>query len=577
MNTLYNSLPISILRGWLFLFVCFWSIPMSSQTLDKEVSFDDGSTYVTSGTVDVNTIFQYRIQYTFPSTTSSFSNVEITDQLPPELQFVTLANSPHATGSYDSGTHTVTFNFSDPIASGATGEVLIYVRFPLGTYTNTVATNGATMTGTGISPTIVSTTVTASATNGTNPPTITNGGDIVKWNSADEVSIGSGIYWQVRYGTLGGEVLNNYVIEDCFPQEFIFEQFRFDDEFVGSINVTVKYKTWDNASCTPNSSWQTWGTYSTSDESIKYASSLGLPANTNIACLRFEFDPIPAGTNFHVDRDSRIRFMGDISTVNSNGLENDACGNLITVPPGGFNITNCADMTAVGATTSNNYSDTACDVNTTIYPGRITVLDIEKTFITNDPFSPGEIVRVEFVIQSPPENATDLTNPVIVDLLPPELEYVGNVNVYTNSSSSVTFTTPVFSSIANYNGTGRTLIQWEWNGANPATLAANTSWGELYIEFDLRVTTGTPDGTYSNINNGWVDQTVDFCQNNSFVDVHDFDSDGNTTESFCGEEATFEVFLGSTGAGLDAQKWVKGECDTIWSRFPRLWLDRARW
>ena len=170
----------------------------------------------------------------------------VTDQLPPQVQYLSKADSPHiASSSYDSATHTVTFNFSDPIASGATGELLINVRFPVGTWTGTEAFNNATMSGGGISSPITTTPdVKVTATNGTSPPTISNGVDIYKSDSTSGLYLGplSRMYYYIRHGTLGGEELTNYVVEDFFPKEFIFEHWRHQRPFLGSTTFEVYYQ-----------------------------------------------------------------------------------------------------------------------------------------------------------------------------------------------------------------------------------------------------------------------------------------------------------------------------------------------
>lgn len=563
----------NLLRFSCFFFLLFFAHSITAQTLQKDVTLDGGSSYVTSGSIDVGDVFTYRLQYTFPSTTTSFSNVVITDVLPPEVAYVSLANSPHTTGSYDSDTHTATFTFSDPISSGATGELLINVRFPSGTYTGSIADNNATMdadTGIG-SPITTTPTVSVTATNGDTPPTISNGFDISKYNSRDDVSAGSGLYWTIRYGNLGGEILNNAIIEDCMPKEFVMSHWKFQDNFVGSINVDVYYKTWDNATCTENSTWQLWGTFATSSSSSKQIADLGLGAGVNIACMRFEFDPIPAGTNFHFDLKSRIEMYGDISTLYEEGVANDACGNALNVPAGGQTIINCADASATGASTSNVYTETNCENNTNILPDPVTYVDFEKDFVNGGPYSPGEIVRVELVIQSPPENTQDLLNPTIVDLLPPEMEFIGNVDIYTTGGGNPPVAVaPVFTAIGDYNGTGRTLLKWSWSSSNPYSISPNTLWEEIWIEFDVRIVWGTPNGDYTNNVRGWLENPSYNCQSSGdlHIDVEDIDGDGDTSETFCGRNEDFTVFKSGSGAGLDAQKWVKGECDSDWNRFP---------
>jgi len=90
--------------------------------------------------------FIYTIQYSCVSTTDDCLGTVITDPLPAELEFVSLAGSGHTTNEvYNSGTHTVTFTFQNTLNAGTSGSVQIVVRFPNGitpgglTVTNTAA------------------------------------------------------------------------------------------------------------------------------------------------------------------------------------------------------------------------------------------------------------------------------------------------------------------------------------------------------------------------------------------------------------------------------------------------------
>ncbi|MEL6925316.1 MAG: hypothetical protein AAFO94_14815, partial [Bacteroidota bacterium] len=94
--------------------------------------------------------FIYTLQYRCASTTDDCEGVVITDPLPSEVEFISLAGSAHSTSEvYNAATNTVTFTLVDPLASGTTGAVQIFVRFPNGTTPGgTIADNTATITAT---------------------------------------------------------------------------------------------------------------------------------------------------------------------------------------------------------------------------------------------------------------------------------------------------------------------------------------------------------------------------------------------------------------------------------------------
>ncbi len=87
--------------------------------------------------------FIYTLNYRCASLTEDCLGTFITDALPPEVEFIAVYGSTHTTNEvYDSGTHTVTFDFIPTLLSGTVGQVQIEVRFPNGPTPNgTIASN----------------------------------------------------------------------------------------------------------------------------------------------------------------------------------------------------------------------------------------------------------------------------------------------------------------------------------------------------------------------------------------------------------------------------------------------------
>ena len=185
--------------------------------------------------------------------------------------------------------------------------------------------------------------------------------------------------------------------------------------------------------------------------------------------------------------------------------------------------------------------------------------------------NPGDSVQVELQLNG--GGTGSLINPVMADLLPPELEFdywaTLNKGSFTNAPS------PNMEVINNFAGTGRQMVRFSWatdaptqsvqfNGAvgttNPFsfTTAGATS---LKVGFYAKVTAATPAGTYSNTaqltssdTSTWI--TCDGqTSRTAGMDVSDWDSDGNTTEQACSTRAPFSVL---SAAVIDAQKWIKG-------------------
>ena len=85
-----------------------------------------------------------------------------------------------------------------------------------------------------------------------------------------------------------------------------------------------------------------------------------------------------------------------------------------------------------------------------------------------------------------------LINPIAADLLPPNVTYEANSYVIVDNTTGLVFdnagTNPTFEQIANFNGTGRTLLRWSFNGDFEIGESVN-------IEFNARIDQGTPEGS----------------------------------------------------------------------------------
>ncbi len=176
-------------------------------------------------------------------------------------------------------------------------------------------------------------------------------------------------------------------------------------------------------------------------------------------------------------------------------------------------------------------------------------------------------------------------NPMLVDLLPPEFDYVaGSANLISKPASA---SDPNFEVIPDYNGTGRTLLRWTWQNWTSAdcdpssiegTCGVNASYSfqpgeDAEIAFTVQVKKGTPPGLVDNVATivDWTGPTdpddppnsdprkILLCEDPyKYVDTDDLDGDGNTFEESClvTESTEVGVFL-----SMDSEKWVRGEID----------------
>ncbi len=532
----------------------FASNTIDSGTLPTVVKHvDTGNGYMTTDSANVGEAFTYRIQYDFPNTGSTYTNVSIVDQLPAEVEYLSLAISPHiASGAYDSATHTVTFTFDAVLpGSGFSGEVLINARFPTGTLTDTEANNSAGLDwdDNGVSKSAVSwPLVQVQATNGSVPPVLSNGVQLDMWESADPVYIGSGMYYTIRHGTLGGEAVTNYRVRHYIPEEFIFEFWLHRQPFSAPKSFTVQYRTNQSPS-----TWRDWpgGSFNSDDDTKHEVSELSLNANEYLTEIRFDYGAMPAGVDYHYDADAQLWIFGEVTTQNFNGMPNDIDGVAVLVGD---------ILNSDAVVTTDNYPDATDSAAATINADLATV-DYELYYLDEGPYSPGETVRVGIYTQSPPENIFPLVNPVMTILLPDELEYIGNITTASNIGQSISI--PNFTQTPNWDGTGRPLLRFWWDSGNPLTLTPSTEWVEAFVYFDVRIRAAVADGTYNHEIRGWLESPVAHdCQGSrTLVDVNDHDGDSDRTELLCGGNHPFEVFANSTSPGGNAGNYFVHEND----------------
>ncbi|MEZ0607464.1 SdrD B-like domain-containing protein [Fibrella sp. WM1] len=172
-----------------------------------------------------------------------------------------------------------------------------------------------------------------------------------------------------------------------------------------------------------------------------------------------------------------------------------------------------------------------------------------QTFAKTIPVVPSSYIPgtvYQYRIQFTPITAGDtLRNFVLTDVLPASLEYVGNLrysNATTYPTNSVTFTSGT--SVPAFSRSGQTLT-WSW----AALSAANSkivSPLDHYIFFDVRVKAGTA----SNITN-----CVSATATNAYF----------SSTSVCASAVTV-----SSLAKIDAIKWVRGDLDRNYTRFPKI-------
>ncbi len=144
------------------------------------------------------------------------------------------------------------------------------------------------------------------------------------------------------------------------------------------------------------------------------------------------------------------------------------------------------------------------------------------------------------------DSTGDIVDPVIVDVLPPELEFLGTSVIQPGSPTPTITTVPGFT----FGGVpGHTLVRIAYVGSFPRTAAQMPR-----IDIRTRIRAGTLNGSYSNrigVFSGDPDST---CSSSFVADSDNIDGNAGTTE-YCAGSAGFTILQ---AAVLDGTKWVSG-------------------
>ncbi len=244
--------------------------------------------------------------------------------------------------------------------------------------------------------------------------------------------------------------------------------------------------------------------------------------------------------------------------------------------------TTSANLTDFFGQTSNptvpiaGISEMCCKTTSFTVADSLSDIDLVKSLLTPGPYAPvgtdvadagisNDTLEFEVTISNTQMANDVLPDPVVMDLLPPELSFVPGSMVLVADNTGLGFTddgtNPVVEVIANYAGTGRTLLRWSYTGEFP--INTSVTW-----RFKAAILPGAI-GNIANELYGQTDQHLFTCTGSTQVDVYDLDGDGDVIETFCVTTASFDV---PSITSLGSRKYVKGACDTAYLTLP----DTAR-
>ncbi len=202
-------------------------------------------------------------------------------------------------------------------------------------------------------------------------------------------------------------------------------------------------------------------------------------------------------------------------------------------------------------------------------------VQIDKTRVGSGQIRPTDEVVFRLSFQHTANDSTGtIVNPTVVDLLPPELEFVSWTN-YTYSGPARP--QPYLEVLPNYLGSGRDLVRFSWSGSpppagalqydgSPATVANPASFEHTIaanqmpdMEIRVRVRPGTPSAIYTN-EMGVYHEAADFTCNGSgttrVTETLDLDGNGGAANDYCRNSLNFTVV---DSAVLIGEKWIQGD------------------
>ena len=526
-------------------------------TASDQISF---SKYGTStfnglvGTVALGEIYDYTLEVcnSTANGTLTASNVVISDALPTGAEFVSASG-----GVYDPGTNTVTWT-PQTLAIGACSYKHLILRFPSSQFSL-----GQTIVNTG--------SVTYDLVGGSSG-TLSDNADVVVSNPINEVKVdktlpygssysaGSASSYNIAIKNTGNTTLQGYYLVDVIPTGIEITEINLGGWYFPTITnsstpaMIVEYKTNLNSNYTSiQPPYYTKGQLE--DNTNIFVSNLGLASGEIITEIKWtllndflpsSFTYVPMSLKFVVLASASIGPLVNCLTCHATATY--GAGGPNTGPGGqGGSSGSGAPFTIIGS---------PCVTMTVEAPSTVPVPRPSK-------LGPGTVSvgdTVTYTIAANSSNQIGIPasiNPVLYDLLPLGVEYVSGSMV--NLNDNLFPEADVFTATPNYNGTGRTLLKWQWlDDTLPVGFSSDT------YTFDVVITALVPTGNLVNtiLQTG---ENGNDCSGWGYQDIYDLDGDSNTTEYFCQASAT--SYTNATAA-LESQKLVKGQCDQTYSQFP---------
>jgi hypothetical protein len=486
----------------------------------------------------------YRLRISNPNANGALNLTAIgpiTDTLPPGTVF----NGATPAADCEPGcvgttppTITWTAPCSVPLAPNNNCDIFVNVTFPSGTFpsgTNVTNNFSGSVTPLGGSPTGLGPVgITHPVTTFVPAPGSSHSKGFA--GQPQPPAVNMNFAWSLGVGNNGNVPLDNYTNTDTLPAAVDIVSVTtgsYTNFGPGAIDVSYEKNT-------ALGTFTLWGASPPGGaDTTLTAPPPGLGVGEYITRIRWEYDTVQPG------------FTGS-ARINAFLRPTDHLGNPVNA---GNTVTNCADLGAVYTAGPTNVTRNSCH-NFNV-AGPFTRSSPSKINLSGGgPFNPGQTISWE--LRANNENfgpgSFPIVNPVISDLLPLDLIYTAGSQ--TCLDSTCTGMPPAFTSIANYAGTGRTLLRWTFTG--------NLLPGEdVRVGYSTTVRQGALNGNLTNsVGQSFPPNgTTQRCATGT-TDSLDIDGDGDTTDTLCTANATAAV---APIAHLSAGKVIKSVCDPAYT------------
>lgn len=476
----------------------------------------------------------------------NMTNITMIDTLPNGATFVSASHG----GVYDPGPpQTVTWNLPDFDVNAdepcITRTVTVVFESANGFDVGDTVTNEVTVTGT---PLGAPGPVTSSETLPTGIVAPVEEAAFDKRANKADATWGEPVRYGFTLENTGNVSVDNALITETVPLQLEVQQVHTGNSADPGAPVTIRYQTNLNAAWTDVA-----GSPFTSPQTV----TLALGPGEYVTMLQWDFGTLLPGFGVTGNVNTLPGFTAVLLTT-------DRSGNPVNA---GDIVTNEAELTY--ETSAGMVTDTDThDLLATLPTARPS---LQKTVIGSSLVNPQGIITYRVRVRNGASSTNALVNPVLADLLDADVEFVmWSFDAGNTGSPAPAAPAPVFQQIDNYRGTGRTLLRWSWTGASAYAFEAGE---EAFIIYQAQVKPGTPAGSSQVTNQAALptwDTSVPRAVCPVAMDVNDVDGDGNTSEEIC--VSNLVGVSVNTQAVMESAKWVKGELDADWSRYPSFGL-----